>query len=175
MADQIPLRPVPRSAQRRAAYYSSAAAAQRHSRYGQGRRAGQPLPLSFPSPSPVPSRGRGGVRPSPSPAALRRSRTARPLRGEGGKGRRPRRGWRRGCRQSPAPAGLRGGGRFSRAAVSPRRGWGRDGLRWRREDAQGALGPAAPGGGPRPRVRPSLSRPRRPQLRATRLPRQEFT
>ncbi|KAJ7405947.1 putative phospholipid-transporting ATPase IIB [Pitangus sulphuratus] len=32
MADQIPLRPVPRSAQRRAAYYSSAAAAQRHSR-----------------------------------------------------------------------------------------------------------------------------------------------
>ncbi|XP_064522254.1 probable phospholipid-transporting ATPase IIB isoform X2 [Pseudopipra pipra] len=33
MADQIPLRPVPRSAQRRAAYYSSAAAAQRHSRY----------------------------------------------------------------------------------------------------------------------------------------------
>lgn len=53
-------------------------------------------PLSFPYPSPVPSRGRGGVRPSPSPAALRRSRTARPLRGEGGKGRWPRRGWRRG-------------------------------------------------------------------------------
>nr|CAG31823.1 hypothetical protein RCJMB04_11n22 [Gallus gallus] len=33
MADQIPLHPVPRSAQRRAAYYSSASAAQRHNRY----------------------------------------------------------------------------------------------------------------------------------------------
>ncbi|KAM6376505.1 putative phospholipid-transporting ATPase IIB isoform 1-T1 [Alca torda] len=33
MADQIPLHPVPRSAQRRAAYYTSAAAAQRHNRY----------------------------------------------------------------------------------------------------------------------------------------------
>ncbi|KAM9025609.1 putative phospholipid-transporting ATPase IIB isoform 5-T5 [Ara ararauna] len=33
MADQIPLHPVPRSAQRRAAYYTSAATAQRHNRY----------------------------------------------------------------------------------------------------------------------------------------------
>ncbi|XP_065523271.1 probable phospholipid-transporting ATPase IIB isoform X6 [Lathamus discolor] len=33
MADQIPLHPVPRSTQRRAAYYTSAATAQRHNRY----------------------------------------------------------------------------------------------------------------------------------------------
>lgn len=43
MADQIPLHPVPRSTQRRAAYYTSAATAQRHNRYEQGRHGGFPL------------------------------------------------------------------------------------------------------------------------------------
>uniref|UniRef100_A0A8D0GLU8 Phospholipid-transporting ATPase n=1 Tax=Sphenodon punctatus TaxID=8508 RepID=A0A8D0GLU8_SPHPU len=33
MADQIPMRPVPRSTQRRAAYYTSSSSAQRHNRY----------------------------------------------------------------------------------------------------------------------------------------------
>lgn len=78
MADQIPLHPVPRSTQRRAAYYTSAATAQRHNRYEQGRHGGFLLFL----PPIVSNGGQGGLCPSPSPVALWGFGTAYLVRGE---------------------------------------------------------------------------------------------
>lgn len=99
MADQIPLHPVPRSAQRRAAYYSSASAAQRHNRYGQGRRGRIHTPRGS-APSVF---GRGARRPLAQPR--RALETARPH---------PDSGWRPcvgqygGCRRPLVFRGLRG-------------------------------------------------------------------